>query len=479
MTDAVCVRFAPSPTGFLHVGGVRTALFNWLCARGQGGRFLLRIEDTDRERSREECTDQILESLRWLGLDWDGEPVFQSQRGDLHRRALDRMLAEGTAFRCFVPLEAAREAVERAKQTDGQAAFFSPDRDLDPAEAQRRAEAGEPHVVRFRCPEGETVSQDLIVGEVRVDHRTIGDIVLARSDGSPTYNFVVVVDDSDMGITHIIRGMDHISNTPKQILIFQALGLAVPRFAHIPLINGPDKRKLSKRHGAVTTDAFMAMGILPEAMVNHMALLGWSPGDDREIFTRDELIEFFSLDRVGKSAAVFDTEKLRWFNGMSLRALDDEAFVAWARGAPGLQGNPCLDDTEWFRSVALMMKERATTWEELEHLLEPFLTEEIAFDEKAEAKHLGKPTARPVLEAVADLLEGLDELSDPGAIEQRLRDLSEKMEIKFGLLVHPCRVALTGRDRGAGLTEVMVALGRERCVRRLRGGAERAAALAQ
>ncbi|MBN1477203.1 glutamate--tRNA ligase [Candidatus Sumerlaeota bacterium] len=479
MPDAVCVRFAPSPTGFLHVGGVRTALFNWLFARGQGGRFLLRIEDTDRERSRPEFTDQILESLKWLGLDWDGEPVHQSQRGELHRRALDRMLAEGTAFRCFVPLEAAREAVERAKQTDGQAAFFSPDRDLDPDEARRRADTGEPHVIRFRCPEGETVCQDLIVGEVRVDHRTIGDIVLARSDGAPTYNFVVVVDDSDMGITHVIRGMDHISNTPKQILIFQALGLPVPRFAHIPLINGPDKRKLSKRHGAVTTDEFMAMGILPEAMVNYMALLGWSPGDDREIFTRDELIEAFSLERVGKSAAVFDPDKLRWLNGVALRALDDEAFVAWARSAPALQGNPRLSDTDWFASVALMMKERASTWEELVHLLEPFLSEEITFDDAAVAKHLGKPTARPVLEAVTDMLEGLDELTNPDAIEQRLRDLSEKMEIKFGLLVHPCRVALTGRDRGAGLTEVMVALGRDRCVRRLREGMDRAGALGQ
>jgi glutamyl-tRNA synthetase len=479
MSDPVCVRFAPSPTGSLHVGGVRTALFNWLFARSQGGRFLLRIEDTDRERSRQEFTDQILKSLNWLGLDWDGDPIHQSQREALHRRALDRMLAEGTACRCFVPLEEAREAVERAKRTDGQAAFFSPDRDLDPDEARRRAEAGEPHVIRFRCPEGETVHRDLVLGEVRVDHRTIGDFDHARSDGTPTYNFVVVVDDSDMGITHIIRGMDHISNTPKQILIFQALQLPVPQFAHIPLINGPDKRKLSKRHGAVTTDEFMAMGILPEAMVNLMALLGWSPGDDREIFTRDELLEAFSLERVGKSAAVFDPDKLRWFNGMWLRSLDDEAFVAWARSAPALQGHPRLSETEWFGSVALMMKERANTWEDLVHLLDPFLSEEVVFDERAEAKHLGKPTARPVLEAVADSLEGLDALSDPDAIEQRLRDLSERMEIKFGLLVHPCRVALTGRDRGAGLTEVMVALGRERCVRRLRAGAERAGSLGQ
>jgi glutamyl-tRNA synthetase len=411
--------------------------------------------------------------MEWLGLTFDEGPLLQSGRTEIYNRALAKMLSDGTAFRCFVPIEEARRSLEE-QQSAGATSYFSPDRELTPQESQRRADAGESHVIRFRCPPGETVFTDLIRGEIRIDHQAVGDIVLARSDGFPTYNFVVVVDDSDMGITHVVRGEDHISNTPKQILIFQALGHAVPAFAHLPLILGSDKRKLSKRHGDVTTDAYQEMGILPEAFVNHLALLGWSPGDDQEIFTREELVERFTLERVGKAGAVFDLEKLRWMNGMHLRALSDEAFIAWAREAPTLR--EAIQSPEFDRT-ALLMKARANTWEELGHLLEPFFTESPSVDEVAEAKHLGKPTAAPLLQAAADALEAAPDFQDHEALENVLRGVAEKSDVKFGLLVHPCRVSLTGRDKGAGLTEVMVALGRERTLRRLRRGAERATEL--
>jgi nondiscriminating glutamyl-tRNA synthetase len=473
LNSAVRVRFAPSPTGHLHVGGVRTALFNWLFARHHGGTFILRIEDTDRERSKPEYTDQILESMHWLGLEPDEGPYLQSQRGELHRATLERMLREGTAFRCFIPQEQAREAVDRAKRTGGPTAFFSPDRDLAASEARRRAEAGESHVVRFRCPPEEVVFEDRIRGVIRIDHTAVGDIVLARPDGSPTYNFVVVVDDADMAVTHVIRGEDHISNTPKQILLFRALGHQAPIYAHLPLILAPDKAKLSKRHGAVTAEEFRAAGFLPEALVNYMALLGWSPGNDQEVFTRQELVEQFSLDRIGKSGAVFDAEKLRWLNGVHLRALSDDAFVQWALMAPEMKARAQGQDSESLRRIVLLEKERSRTWEELGDHLGPFFSEALDFDPRAEAKHLGKPTARPLLLAAADLLESRGNFADPVALEVQLRALAEEKAVKFGLLVHPCRVALTGRDQGAGLTQIMAALGRERTVRRLREAASR------
>lgn len=468
MPDPICVRFAPSPTGFLHVGGVRTALFNWLYARSKGGKFTLRIEDTDRERSKQEFTDQILESLQWLGLDLDAEPVFQSRRGDMYRDVLDKMLQAGTAFRCFVPQEESRKAVDEAKKKDGQAAYFSPDRNLAPEESQRRADAGEPFVIRLKCPEGQTVFNDLIRGPIEVSNSTIGDIVLARSDGNPTYNYVVVVDDHDMGISHVVRGEDHIPNTPKQIQVFRAMGWPEPLFAHLPLILGPDKAKLSKRHGAVTTDQYQMQGILPVALKNYMALLGWSPGDDREVFTVEELVRDFSLERVNKSASVFDHEKLRWLNGVHLRNLDDASFVEWARQTPAYQGHPKLYDKEWFHAAALLGKERARTWDELVFQLEPFMEDDLKFDEKAVAKHLGKPTAKTVLEEAAALLERAEDFTDHEGLEQLLREMGEKLDLKFGLIVHPCRVAMTGRDKGPGLTEVMVCIGKRRTVDRMR-----------
>ncbi|HEU4463693.1 MAG TPA: glutamate--tRNA ligase, partial [Gemmatimonadota bacterium] len=317
----VRVRFAPSPTGFLHVGGARTALFNWLWARHTGGTLVLRIEDTDAQRSTPEMIQGILEGLEWLGIDCDEGPFYQSERGARHREAAGRLVETGDAYPCFCTVEmlaAEREAAIARKESY---VYSGRCRALDPAEVARRRAAGESSTIRFAVPPGETTWEDVVHGHTSFDNRTIGDFIILRSDGAPIYNLAVTVDDLDMRITHVVRGDDHISNTPKQILLYHALGVEPPVFGHVPLILGPDKSKLSKRHGAVAVTAYREQGFLAAAFVNFLALLGWSPGDDREVMTRAELIEAFTLDRITGKSAVFDVEKLEWLNGQHLSRL--------------------------------------------------------------------------------------------------------------------------------------------------------------
>lgn len=469
------LRFPPSPTGYLHVGGARTALFNWLLARQSGGALVLRIEDTDRDRSSEAHTQAILDGMEWLGLDWDEGPTFQSDGVERHREAALRLLAEGRAYRDFTDPAALRE--EAAERGIGHPSVLAREKAeaLGVEGAERRASAGEPHAIRLRVPEGDTRWHDLVHGPMSFANADIDDFVILRSDGSPIYNLAVVCDDAHQRITHVVRGDDHLSNTPKQILLYEALGLPVPVFGHVPMILGPDGKRLSKRHGATAVGDYAGEGILPDAMVNFLALLGWNPGDEREVMGRDELIESFSMDRVQKKSAVFDTEKLGWFNGQYLAALPsaelEPLFVERleARGigpAHWAEGAGSAGSAEIHRLLDLL-KVRARTVEDLARQAEPYLLDRLAFDEGAVAKHWlrDREGAAERLEAVAGALaEGPWE---EGALETRLRACAEALGVGAGKVIHPLRVALTGQAHSPGIFEVLVVLGRHRALRRI------------
>ena len=427
------VRFAPSPTGYLHVGGARTALFNWLYARRQGGTFVLRIEDTDLERSSAEMVDGILSSLTWLGLDWDEgpgvggphAPYFQAQRFDAHRAAVERLLASG-------------------------AAYYTPDDD-----ARGRA-------VRFRVPPGITSFVDGVRGPIEFDNAHLEDFVILRSDGTPTYQLSVVADDVDMAITEVIRGDDHISNTPKQILLYRALGAPVPAFAHVPLILGADKKRLSKRHGATSVGEYEQQGYLPEAMVNFLALLGWSPGGEEEVFTRDDLVSRFSLDGISGGNAVFNAEKLDWFNQQHIGRMPAGEILARLGTPIGAAERPRLE------RVIDLVKPRAKKLSDLVPLIEPFFAEAIERDPAAVAKHLASPDLLPHLSAWRDRLREVAPF-DPATLESALRALSTERGIKAGQLIHATRVAVTGQAVSPGIFDVLELMGRERVVARLGG----------
>jgi glutamyl-tRNA synthetase len=469
------VRFAPSPTGYLHVGGARTALFNWLHARRQQGTFVLRIEDTDAERSSTDMVTGILSSLRWLGLDWDEgpgvggphEPYFQSQRLDRHRAAAARLLDDGRAYRCYCrpeDLAARRDAAQAA------GAGWSYDRRCLslPAEELAKLEAsGMPHAVRFRVSEGLTTFDDLIRGHIEVDHASIEDFVLLRSDGSPTYQLSVVVDDIDMGITQVVRGDDHISNTPKQILIYGALGAEVPRFGHVPLILGPDRKRLSKRHGATSVGEYEAQGYLPEAMVNFLALLGWSPGGDQEVFTRDELIDRFTIEGISGGDAVFNPDKLDWFNQQHIMRMTAEAIARRTDFGSVMPSLPAsAGDLAHFYGVIDLVKPRARTLADLPALVRPFVSETIDLDPAAVATHLSSPDLKPHLAAWRDVLRTLGPF-DAQVLEAALRDLARERGIKPAVLIHATRVAVTGQAVSPGIFEVIELVGRDRVVGRL------------
>lgn len=465
------LRFAPSPTGYLHVGGARTAIFNWLLARREGGVFVLRIEDTDRARSSDAHTQVILDGLGWLGVTWDEGPFFQSEGVERHRADALRLLAEGKAYRDFSDGEAVREEAKARGMHPSRVAREHADA-LGAEEAARRAEAGEPFAVRYRVPDGETVFTDLVHGETRFGNDDIDDLVILRSDGTPTYNLAVVSDDAHQKITHVLRGDDHLSNTPKQVQLYRALGHEAPVFAHVPMILGPDGKKLSKRHGATAVGDYAGQGILPEAMFNFLALLGWSPGDDREFMSLDELTEAFSADRLLKSASVFDTDKLEWLNGQHLAARPDAELVSVLRGA--LDGEGCqvnrLDDAAWAASLLEVIKPRARITTQLVEQARPFVCDEIGYDEKAVAKNWMK--------APDDAVERLERLRDVFAdmswehdsIEAGLRGLAAEMEVGAGKLIHPLRVALTGNMASPGIFDVLVILGQERVQRRISDG---------
>ena len=475
------VRFAPSPTGHLHVGGARTALFNWLLARRHGGRFVLRIEDTDRERSSQDMVQGILDSMRWLGLEWDGDAIFQSDGTERHRADVERLVEQGAAYRDFMD----PDELDRIREKDPEdPALLRLPREraqaLGDGEAERRAAAGEPHAVRFAVPEGETAWRDRVYGDVTFRHQDIEDFVLLRRDGSPTYNLAVTSDDHDAGIDHVVRGDDHLSNTPKQILLYRALGRPVPAFAHLPMILGPDGKRLSKRHGATSVEAYREQGMLPGAMVNFLALLGWSPGDGREVMDVDEMVEAFSLERVLKKSAVFDHEKLWWLNGEHINrtppdALEGSVADAIAAAVEGVERDELLSDREWFHALVELLKPRARTLADFATQARPYVAEP-AFEEKAVKKHWAKEPegAAHRLQALRERFAGTPWEEEP--LEEALRSLAEDLDVGAGKLIHPLRVALTGQMVSPGIFEVLVVMGRERSLRRMDEAAEELAA---
>ncbi|MFQ5537070.1 MAG: glutamate--tRNA ligase [Gemmatimonadota bacterium] len=464
------VRFAPSPTGYLHVGGARTALFNWLLARREKGVFILRIEDTDRTRSREEHTEAILHGLTWLGLDWDEGPYFQSEGVERHRAAAFRLLEEGKAYRDFTDPEEIRAEAEVRGIHPSRVARERAEA-LGREEAEARAAAGEPHAIRFRVPEGGTRFRDRVHGEMRFRNEDIDDLVILRTDGSPVYNLAVASDDHEMGVNLVLRGDDHLSNTPKQVLLYRALGFPEPDFAHVPLILGPDGKRLSKRHGATAVGEYEAQGILPEAMKNFLALLGWNPGDEREVMTARELIEAFSVERILKKSAVFDLEKLEWLNGRHLARTPTgellERVRLRLRNRPGVVAER-LEDEAWLSALVELLKVRARTVDDMAEQAVPFVSREVSFEEKAVAKHwLKDPDAvRRRMVRLESVLQ--DAPWSEEELEERLRSLAESLGVGAGKLIHPLRVALTGMAQSPGIFEVLVLLGRAESLRRLR-----------
>jgi glutamyl-tRNA synthetase len=461
--SAVVTRFAPSPTGYLHIGGARTALFNWLYARNRGGKFILRIEDTDQERSTPEAVQAILEGMRWLGITWDEGPFFQMERVELYRKEAERLLREGKAYRCVCTkeeLDARREAMKARGEKpryDGRC------RDLPPGET-----TGKPHVVRIRTPlSGETVVRDLLRGDVVFENAELDDLVLTRTDGSPTYNFVVVVDDASMGITHVLRGDDHLNNTPKQILLYEALGYPLPLFGHFPLIHGMEGGKLSKRHDDVSVTAYREKGFLPEAMVNYLVRLGWGHGD-QEIFSVEEMQALFSLEHVGKSPSKFNLDRLLHLNAHYIKVADPGRIAGLLvpfLAKRGIASEP----SPWLTAAVRTLQERARTLEEMAESAEYYFLEKPA-DPKAAAKFL-TPEVAPVLEEIAREFEELEPFT-PSAAEERLKGVIERRG--GSLKIHqPIRVALTGGTASPGLFEVMEVLGREEVVRRLSAAARR------
>ncbi|MGD9846337.1 MAG: glutamate--tRNA ligase [Variibacter sp.] len=468
MTDTIVTRFAPSPTGYLHIGGGRTALFNWLYARGRGGKMLLRIEDTDRERSTEPAIAAILDGLTWLGIDWDGEPVHQYARAARHREVVEQMLANGTAYRCYASPQELEEMREKARREGRSKLYDGRWRDRDPAEAP----PGVKPVIRLKAPlTGETVVDDQVQGRVAWQNENLDDLVLLRSDGGPTYMLAVVVDDHDMGVTHIIRGDDHLTNAARQTQIYQALGWTVPVMAHIPLIHGPDGSKLSKRHGALGVDAYRAMGYLPEAMRNYLVRLGWSHGN-QEIFSTEELITSFDLAHVGRGAARFDFAKLGALNGHYIRqsppesllkAIDDllphipDGKEIAAKLTPAMR--------EKFLAAMPSLKERAKTLLELiDGATFLFASRPLALDDKARA--LLTPDARRLLAGLRDSLAGITPWTAEN-VEGAVRHYAEGAGLKLGAAAQPLRAALTGRTTSPGIFEVLALLGQEETIARL------------
>ena len=463
MTEEVRVRFAPSPTGYLHIGGVRTALFNWLFARHFNGTFILRIEDTDLERSTEDSIQEIIESMQWLGLDWDEGPFRQMERQDLYKEKIDQLMKEGKAYRCYCTAE---ELEHRRKMAQDQGAKPKYD-----GKCRNRTEfpEGAPHVIRFKCPqEGQVVINDILRGNVSFDLAEQDDFILIRTDGTPTYNFVVVVDDADMNISHVIRGDDHLSNTPRQALMYDALNFPRPQFAHISMILGEDKSRLSKRHGATATLAYRDMGYLPNALVNFLARLGWSHGD-QELFTIDEMIAHFTLQHVTTSAAVFNPEKLLWVNEQWIQKLTPAELVDRFEAALIKEGilteghGKSKDD---LMKVIPSLQPRAKTLVEMAHGAEFYLKDEVVFDEKAKAKFL-KPEVKPLFEKLVAGLETMQEPLDHDVIELLFKKTVEDAGLKLGKLAQPVRVALTGKTASPGIFDVVLLLGKSRTKERL------------
>ena len=481
----VRVRFAPSPTGKLHIGGARTAIYNWAFARANGGTFILRIDDTDPTRSTDENTQVILRAMRWLGLDWDegpevgGDygPYFQTERLDVYRDAARKLVDEGRAYYCFCTpekLEADRKAAQ--ERHDPFQGYQRTCRDIDPAEAQRRVDAGEPYTIRIKVPQdrSDVVVHDAVHGDVTFNARELDDFIIFRSDGTPTYNFATVVDDADMGITHIIRGDDHLSNTPRQVMVYEALGAPVPVFAHISMILGADGKKLSKRHGATSVEEYRDAGYLSDAFVNSLALLGWALDGETTIVPRDVLASRFSLDHVSKNPATFDPEKLDWVNGQYLQAMDDSTFSSEVLMpqlvAAGLEteGAPA-HDSAWYDLLSSLLKPRTTLAPQVVEKAR-FLYEgdEVTLDEKSVSKNIAKEGVSTCLEAAREALEAIDADGwHAEAIDAALEELPERLGVGKRKVFQAVRVAECGNQVSPPLGASMELLGRDASLARL------------
>lgn len=474
------VRFAPSPTGYLHIGGARTALFNWLYARHEGGKFILRIEDTDRTRSTDEYIDAIIEGMRWLNLDWDEGPFRQTDRFDIYKSYVEKLISEDKAYYCYCSseeLERRRQealAQGRSPKYDGRCRNLNRVRGAEGSRLGRVAgatgvqDAKGPAAVRFKMPqEGRTVVRDLIKGDVEFENDQLDDLIIMRSDGTPTYNFVVVVDDVDMKITHVIRGDDHLNNTPKQIHIYKAFGYELPAFAHLPMILGSDKARLSKRHGATAVTAYRDMGYLPDALVNYLVRLGWSYGD-QEVFPRGELIKYFSFDNVGKSSSIFNPEKLIWVNSQHMMGSSDPELADLV--IPFLVGSGIIPegrelDKGWLSKAIATLKERAKTLVELANSLRYYIVEDVEYNEKAKTKFLTEKSLPYLVELRDNLVQAAD--FSASEIQKVFTAMVERHNIKLGNIAQPVRVAVTGGTESPGIFEVLEIVGREKTLKRL------------
>ena len=472
MTDTVITRFAPSPTGYLHIGGARTALFNWLYARHTGGKMLLRIEDTDRERSTEAATAAILDGLTWMGLDWEGEPISQFARANRHRQVAEELVAAGGAYYCYASQAELEEMRETARAEGRPPRYDGRWRDRDPSEAPD----GVKPVIRIKAPrDGETVVRDKVQGDVVFPNKDLDDFIILRSDGTPTYMHAVVVDDHDMGVTHIIRGDDHLTNAARQTIIYKAMGWDVPVMAHIPLIHGPDGAKLSKRHGALGAEAYRAMGFLPAALRNYLARLGWSHGDD-EVMSTEDMVRWFEIEDINKGAARFDIKKLEAINGIHMRQMPDEdLFRIFVDTLPFLEGGPALvtklDEEHKTKLLAAMpgLKERAKTLVELmDGAAFLFAQRPLALDEKAQAILDGD--GRRVLQSLLPVLEKAEEWDAP-ALETAIKAFAEEQGLKLGKVAQPLRAALTGKSTSPGVFDVLALVGRDESLARIRDAA--------
>ncbi|MEQ2129395.1 glutamate--tRNA ligase [Caldanaerobacter subterraneus KAk] len=464
----VRVRFAPSPTGSLHIGGARTALFNWLFARHHGGKFILRVDDTDLERSTEESMRGILEGLQWLGIDWDEGPIYQSQRLDEYRKFANKLLEEGKAYYCFCTKEELEEMRKQAEREGRPFMYTGKCRNLTKEQIQNYLKEGRKPVIRLKTPrEGKTVVHDIIRGDVEFDNSTIDDFIIMKSDGMPTYNFATVVDDYQMGITHIIRAEEHLSNTPKQILIYEALGVPLPQFAHVSMVLAPDRTKLSKRHGATSVQEFRDQGYLPEAIVNYITLLGWAPSDGEEIFDVRKSIREFSLERVSKNPAVYDVQKLTWINGHYIRSYDldklTQAIIPFLQ-KKGLIGENY--DYEYIKKIVSVVREREKTLVDIADAMTYYFKEVESYEEKGVQKYFTKEGVVDILKKAAETLKNLEPFNKFTA-EEAYRKLVEELGISSSALFHPTRLAISGRTFGPGLFDIMEFLGKEKTVARI------------
>jgi len=471
--NEVRVRFAPSPTGNLHIGGARTALFNWLFARHNGGKLILRVDDTDIERSTEESMKGILDGLKWLGIDWNEGPIYQSNRLDEYRKFAEKLLEEKKAYQCFCTKEELDEMRKLAQQEGRPPMYSGKCRNLTEEEKNKYLKEGRKPVIRLKVPKtGKTIVNDIIRGDVEFDNSTIDDFIIMKSDNMPTYNFATVIDDFQMNISHIIRAEEHLSNTPKQILIFKALGFKIPKFAHVSMVLAPDRSKLSKRHGATSVQEFKDLGFLPEAIINYITLLGWVPADGEEIFNTDKSIREFTLDRVSKNPAIYDTQKLTWINGHYIREYDLDKLAQAV--VPFLKNKKLINenyDYEYVKKVLKAVRDREKTLVDICDAMSYYFKDFTFYDEKGVKKYFTKEGVDIILEKANETLSKV-EIFDSCHTENAYRNLIEEMNISSSALFHPTRLAISGRTFGPGLFDVMELLGKERTLERLKKAIE-------